>query len=121
MIQTGVAGGAAMGGAIQKLPVGRHATFDQVIRGACDSDYVDAAPTTTRGAGGYEKPAPGCVALNAASYRHYRRFFEKIVAASAAASRRIGRGSICSRGEICTTKMFYYKMSKCKMSNVNNI
>ena len=67
--------------------VGRHLAFnnpfDQVIRGACDSDYLDAVDGAHGGYSGQHRPvAPGCVALNSASYRHYRRFFDKIVAAS---------------------------------------
>ena len=37
MLRTGMVGGAAMSGVIQKLSVGCHAAFDQVIRGACYS------------------------------------------------------------------------------------
>ena len=59
------------------------AAFDHVIRGACDGDYVDYA-VVSRGGGAFERaaPPPGCVALSAESYRYFRRFFERIVAAS---------------------------------------
>ena len=98
MFQTDMMDGVAMGGVIQKLSVGRQAAFNQVNRGACDSDFVDTAPETTRGAGRYKKPASGCMVWNA-SYRNYRRFILKIVAASAAASWSTGRGSIGCKGE----------------------
>ena len=67
-------------------------TFDQIIRGACDMDYVDAsiddAETGSGGGGSAEgaalsrKPAPGCVAVNADSYCYFRTFFKKILAVS---------------------------------------
>ena len=48
MLRTGMVGGAAISGVIQKLSVGRLAVFDHVIRGACDRVYVYAAPEDTR-------------------------------------------------------------------------
>ena len=91
--------GTAMGGVIQKLSAGHQAAVNQVNRRAYDSDFVDRVLETTRSVGRYEKPASFCVAWNAASYRHYRRFIEKIEAASVAASWRTGRGNIGSKGE----------------------
>ena len=81
--------------------------FDQIIRGACDMDYVDAAiedaDTGSRGGGGAaafgRKLSPGCVALNADSYRYFRTFFMKILTVSRengggeTGGKQVGRGT----------------------------